>query len=113
MHELSVANSIIEVALEEMTKRQTESIVSIGVRIGALTCVSPEALSFSFEAAIADTPLAGTKLVIEQVPVKGRCKSCSRYMAIRDFVFACPSCGSRNLSIKEGEELDIAYIEVR
>ena len=112
MHELSVANNIITVVLEEMTRRSTDSIVSIGVRIGALTCVNPDALAFSFEAAIIDTPLAGSKLVIEEVPVKGRCESCGEILAVKDFVFACPSCGSRRLKIAEGEELEIAYIEI-
>ncbi|MBU1320406.1 MAG: hydrogenase maturation nickel metallochaperone HypA [candidate division Zixibacteria bacterium] len=113
MHELSIANNIIDIALEEIARRGLDVIESIGVRIGALTCVCPEALSFGFEAATIDTPLALTKLIIEQVPIKGKCKSCNSELAVKEFVFLCPSCGSRDLEITQGEELEIAYMQVR
>lgn len=112
MHELSFANSIISIVLKEMAERDLNTVESIGVRVGDLSCVCTEALLFGFEAATIDTALANTKLVIERVPVKGRCRSCGEELAVRDSIFICPSCGSTDLNITQGEELDIAYIEV-
>ena len=76
MHELSIASSIVETVTAEMQSRGLTSIAKIGLRIGALTNVDPEALRFGFETIIVDTPLAGSTLEIESLPVKATCRKC-------------------------------------
>jgi len=112
MHELSIANSIVETVLREMQKKQLPEIKSIVLRIGALSGVVPDALQFGYDALVIDTPLAQTQLKIELIPVQGKCNHCQRRFEVQDFVFACPHCGSGDLDITHGEELDIAYLEV-
>ena len=110
MHELRIAHEVITVAQEEMERRRLSRLDEIGVRLGALSGVNPDALSFGFEAATIDTPLAHTKLHIEQVPVTGICQSCTRGFKVEEFVFICPHCGSRDMNIIQGQELDIEYL---
>lgn len=110
MHELSIATAIIDIVEKEASKRSIERITEVGLRIGALTGVDPEALRFAFEASTIGTSLAGARMAIESVPVRGTCGSCGKTFEIREFVFVCPDCGATDLDIKEGEELDVAYI---
>ena len=110
MHELSVAVKIIEIVEKEAAEKKLEKVEAIGLKIGALTGVDPEALRFAFEASTADTSLAGAKIEIENIPVRGACRSCGETIEVKDFVFICPRCGGGDLEIKHGEELDIAYI---
>jgi hydrogenase nickel incorporation protein HypA/HybF len=110
MHELSVAMEIINIVEKEASTRNLERIEEIGLKIGALTGVDPEALRFAFEASTADTPLAGVRINIEDIPVRGVCRSCGKTIEVKEFVFICPHCGSGDLEINRGEELDIAYI---
>lgn len=112
MHELSIATSIVETVLHEIDRKHLAPVQSIGVRIGALSNVDPEALRFGFEAAIVDTPLVDTKLEIEFVAVQGKCRACNHEFAVQDFVFSCAHCGSGQIETTRGEELDIAYLEV-
>ena len=112
MHELAIANSIVETVLEEADKKNLGPIIAIGLRIGALTDVVPAALEFGFTAITAGTPLESVKLVIENVPVRGRCAGCGVTFDVQGFVFVCPSCGSANTKVVQGQELDIAYLEV-
>ena len=112
MHELSIAQSIIETVLREKQEKHLPEVKSIVLRIGALSGVVPEALQFGYDALIIDTPLAQTELKIEHIPVQGQCKQCGREFEVQDFFFACPHCGSGDLDITHGEELDIAYLEV-
>jgi hydrogenase nickel incorporation protein HypA/HybF len=112
MHEISIASSIVETVLREIARKQLPPVQTIAVRIGALSCVDPEALRFGFDSIIPDTPLAKTKLDIEFVPVQGKCRACGREFAVEDFVFACPLCQSGQIEVTRGEELDIAYLEV-
>lgn len=110
MHELSIAMEIITIVQEEIVKRNLNGVKEVNVRLGALTGVDPEALSFGFESATIDSPLADTKLVIEQIPVKGKCRSCGKDIHVDDFVFLCPYCDSTNIDITQGEELNIEYL---
>ncbi len=93
-----------------MKKRRLKKIKSIGIRMGALSGFNPDALSFSFEAATQDTPLFGTDLDIEFIPVRGACITCGQEFELDDPVLICPGCGSSKLNVIQGEELEISYI---
>lgn len=110
MHELSVAHEIISIIKEEIDKYNLKGVKEVKVRVGALSGVSPDALSFGFEAAIMDSPLSGIKLLIEEIRVRARCRACGRIVRVDDFIFLCPYCDSRELKIIKGEELNVAYL---
>lgn len=112
MHELGIAQSIIQTVLDEVAAKGLTPVESITVRVGALSSVVPEALEFGFDALKADTALAETQLKIERVPIQGKCKDCGRDFDVEDYVFACPHCESGQLTVLRGEELEIAYLEV-
>jgi hydrogenase nickel incorporation protein HypA/HybF len=111
MHELSIAASIVDAVLQEIRRQNLQHVQTIVVRAGALSNVVPESLQFGFEAIIPGTPLAETKLRIEQVPVQGKCRACHQEFEIHDFIFSCPRCQSEQIDVTRGEELDIAYLE--
>ena len=68
MHELSIAMSIVEMAQEEALQRGVQ-VNAVHLKLGALSGVVKEALLSSYEMACDDTPLRGSRLVIEEVPV--------------------------------------------
>jgi hydrogenase nickel incorporation protein HypA/HybF len=109
MHELRIATEIIDVVRDEMTRRHLNRVTEVYLNLGALTGVDPEALAFGFEAATADTPLSGAALKINRIPVGGKCRTCRSDFELNEYVFVCPKCGSSDLEIFRGEELDIAY----
>lgn len=110
MHELRVATEIIAIVEKEMSDRHLNKIEEVGIRLGALSGVDSESLSFGFEAATIDTPLAGTRLRIEYIPVQGNCRSCAKCFEVEEFIFICPYCASTDIEIARGEELDITYL---
>jgi hydrogenase nickel incorporation protein HypA/HybF len=111
MHELAIATEVIALVQGEMARRNLDRVTAIGLRIGALSAVNPDALSFGFGAAARDTPLASAQLNIEWIPVDGVCRLCLRECAIEEYVFICPFCGSTDLELVRGEELDLVYVE--
>lgn len=68
MHELSIAMSILESVQEEVEQRGCGSVEAIHLRVGELSGVVPDALSFAYEVAVQETPFARSRLVIEAVP---------------------------------------------
>lgn len=112
MHELSIAAALVDTVLQEVQHKTLPPVQTIAVRIGALSCVDPEALRFGFDSIIVDTPLEKAKLEIEFVAVQGKCRACNHEFAVQNFVFACPACSSGQIETTRGDELEIAYLEV-
>ncbi len=112
MHELAIAENIIDAVLKKQQADHLGRIITVGLRIGNLTDVVTEALEFGFANAILDSPLAGSRLAIERVPIAGICRSCGSSVEVADFRFTCPNCSSTDLNITSGLELDIAWLEI-
>ena len=111
MHELRLAREIVTVTCQEMTDRRLRAVTAVGVRIGPLSPVDPHALTFGFEAAAADTPLEKTRLEIEKVPLRARCRACGHDFEMQNLRFQCPACGKTELDLDDEQELAITYIE--
>ena len=112
MHELSIAQSILEIVQKEAEKQKPARVVAIGLKIGALSGILADALEFGFDAIKKETPLEDCRLRIEEVPVSARCEECGHDFEVRELMFACPQCASASIRVIQGQELDIAYIEV-
>lgn len=112
MHELRIAQNIIESVLAEMSRRGLRSVRGVGLRIGELTDIVPESLEFGFDVLISSTALAGAQLEIERVPIRGQCRDCGSEFTVEDMQFLCPACGANRVKLLQGQELDICYLEV-
>lgn len=111
MHEFSIAESIIAGVSREKEEQGLSSVSEVGVRIGVLSGVFPDALLFSYEALSVDSELAGVPLKIENVPAQGTCRSCRAFLTLSAPPFLCQECGVGIVDLESGQELEIAYIE--
>ncbi len=112
MHELSIANAILKMVREERRRRAGARVVAVGVRVGELSGVNPDALRFSFEALTTGTELAPLTLEIELCPRRERCETCGETFAPEDFVFVCPACGGQSTENVSGTELAVTFLEI-
>jgi hydrogenase nickel incorporation protein HypA/HybF len=112
MHELSIANSILEAARAEASRRPGVRLLKIGVRVGELAGVEPEALSFCFEALVRGTDLEPLALEIETRPRRQRCPECGRTFRVLDYNIRCPDCGKAETTCVGGNELEMVYLEL-
>ncbi len=113
MHELSIAMSIVEAAQEEAERRGGLKVNAVHLRLGALSGVVKEALLFSYDMAAHDTPLQGSRLIVEDVPVRVFCPKCQaprRLDSVQFFV--CAQCGTPAGEILQGKELELSALEV-
>jgi hydrogenase nickel incorporation protein HypA/HybF len=113
MHELSIAMSIVELAEEELKGRSGASIQAVHLKLGLLSGVSKEALESCFEMACFESPLAGSRLLIEEIPVTARCPSCAEVRPIDSIqLFRCSVCGAPVSEIVSGKELEVVALEI-
>ena len=82
------------------------------LRVGALAGVEPEALAFAFDVASAGTPAEGAEFEVVAVPVVCICRGCRCEFRPSDMVFRCPSCGELSRDVQQGQELELARLEV-
>ncbi|MBK9712575.1 MAG: hydrogenase maturation nickel metallochaperone HypA [Kouleothrix sp.] len=112
MHELSIAYSLVELASAAAAEAGVAHISVVHLRLGALAGVVRDALEFGFEIAAADTPLAGARLAIEELPVQIYCPSCDAPATLPDVrQFCCPRCGTPTARIVQGRELELVALE--
>lgn len=112
MHEMSIAQSLIDIIHEEMAKHHVSVLRSVKVKIGKLSAIVPDSLSFCFDIMVQGSDLDGARLLIEIVPLEGRCKDCGNAFEVKEYVFVCPSCGGGNIETLRGQDLSIVEMEV-
>jgi hydrogenase nickel incorporation protein HypA/HybF len=112
MHELSIAHSLVEVATRAATDAHVARVTAVHLRLGALAGVVKESLLFCYDLAAGGTALEGSRLIIEDVPVKVKCERCTdgcEPAGRHDF--HCPKYDLVAPVIVQGRELQIQALE--
>ena len=65
MHEVGIANGILDAVRKETEARKPARAVKVGVRIGEMAGIDPQSLAFSFEVLVKGSDLEPLDLVIE------------------------------------------------
>lgn len=112
MHELSIALSIVDMALEEAERRDVR-IDAVHLELGPLSGVVADALLFSYGVACSGTPLEGSRLVIKEVSIEVYCPACKAQKTLNSMQwFCCSDCGAPTPNVIHGKELAITALEV-
>jgi len=112
MHELSIARSLFEIVKEEAERCGALEVLSIRIKVGALTGIVPESLRFCFTILARDTPAQNAEILVETIPVRGFCNACEESSGLKNCEFLCSKCGSRDIKIISGRELSMEGMEI-
>jgi hydrogenase nickel incorporation protein HypA/HybF len=113
MHELSIASSMIDQIIEESETRGGLDVEVVHLKLGIFSGVDKDALLFSYELACEGTPLQGSRLVIETIPVVIYCLVCQRdRIPPSVYQLSCPECQTPGQTIVSGREIEVAFLEV-
>ncbi len=102
----------MEIVLEEATKHRASKILRVKIRAGKLMGIVPDLLTFAFKSLSEETIAEGAELEIEEIPFQGKCRNCGFFFSIGDFFGICPQCGSDNLEIEGGNDLELVGLEI-
>jgi hydrogenase nickel incorporation protein HypA/HybF len=109
LHELVIADSVVQIASRHADGRQ---VTKVYLKVGYLRQVVPSALAFGFELVAQGTPVEGAELEMEEVPATGLCRACGEESRLEQFPLQCAACGGFDLQILEGEELYVESLEL-
>ncbi|PKU24932.1 hydrogenase maturation nickel metallochaperone HypA [Telmatospirillum siberiense] len=111
MHEASIVSGLMRILLDHAARHGVRRIASVTVKVGRLRSVEPRALIGCFEVFAEDTIAEGAELLVESVPIRGRCDDCGAEMEIAGFVFRCDRCQGGRITVTSGQELYIDSFE--
>ena len=110
MHEMSIAQNIIEIVQQHLPSEEVE-VKSVKMKIGELAGIVIDSLEFCYSAMTKETKLEHAVLEIENIPIKISCNLCDTFSQLEFGMFICSHCGrattaiqSRLLSEESGSE---------
>ena len=113
MHELSVAQRLVELVSDELAGEPSLRVRSVRLRLGPLSGVVAQALLFAFDAATSGTALEGSTLEIEQVTPAVFCPKCRKERELSNIqCVRCPVCHTPTPEVVRGRELEVLSVEV-
>jgi hydrogenase nickel incorporation protein HypA/HybF len=112
MHELSLAQHLLDLALERARLSGAERIVGLHLVVGQLAPLEESSLSFYWEHVSQATPAAGSTVHVKRLPMTLVCLDCGRAFQPGGEVWACPGCHSERVRLQGGDESYLEAIDV-
>ena len=121
MHEMSVTEAMLDMALEHAKGHR---ITDIYLQVGRMSLIVPESVEFYFEYLSKGTLAEGATLHFEIQPIEMTCMDCGRQADLTELVDEQPRaimvealargcrCGSKNLRVTGGTGFDMVSLEV-
>lgn len=111
MHEMGVTQGILAASFEAAEAAGATRITEIRISVGELTEIVEFALQFAFDTLTIDTMAEGATLVVNNIGARSRCNTCGAEYDHDRFEMLCPECGSMDVVLLAGRELQIDSIE--
>lgn len=110
MHELSLCRSIYGIVDRA---RDAREVRAVHLQVGQLRQVVPQTLEYCWGMVTGDSPLAGSVLDIDHVPVVLDCVTCRARTTVADaLVLTCATCAGGDITLHTGEELMVTSIDL-
>lgn len=112
MHELAVTQGIIKICNDEANKHKFKRILNINIKVGELSGLIPECISFYFNEISKNTVADGANLKVKKIPLRYKCMDCGYEGEIQVGEYTCKECGGLQIKFINGRELYIDTMEV-
>ena len=112
MHELSITQGMLDIALDKAREARASRITAINLVIGEISNIVDGCIQFYFDFLSRDSIARDAKLSFTRIPMQVRCRSCGFSFSPDKAVWSCPQCRKWDAEIVAGKELYIDSIEV-
>ena len=112
MHELSVTESILEIALRHAEQAGGCRITALHLVLGDLATIVDDSVQFYWDIISKDTICEASRLHFNYIEARFLCQECEKEFSIEREMLPCPYCGSINIRILSGEEFYLESIEI-
>jgi hydrogenase nickel incorporation protein HypA/HybF len=112
MHELSVTESVLEIACKHAEKAKAKKVTDIYLVIGRLSSIVDDSVQFYWNVISQDTICEDANLHFKREPARLVCLNCQTEYTLEDELTPCPNCGSARVRVLSGDEFNLESIEI-
>jgi hydrogenase nickel incorporation protein HypA/HybF len=113
MHELSITQQILDIAIKHGQKNQAERVTDLHLVIGELSSVIDDSVQFYWDMIAENTICEGATLHFNRLPAKFTCQNCAEEFQLMDGGLSpCPGCQSSKVEIIQGKEFHLESINI-
>jgi hydrogenase nickel incorporation protein HypA/HybF len=112
MHEVSITQSLLEIALEQAKTHQAKRIKAIRIKAGEFSGVNQATLKFAFKNLSKGTIAENASLQIISPSLLGQCQKCKDIFKIKKDRFKFAKCNSSEIDIISGQDLYIQDMDI-
>ena len=112
MHELPVAESILEISLRHAERAGATRVTDLYLVIGQLASVLDDSVQFYWDIIARDTAAEGARLHFKRIPAEFLCTHCGNTYALAEETLTCPQCESMQVRVTAGQEFYLDAIDV-
>lgn len=112
MHELSVAQALVDQVEAIVREQGAARATGIRVRVGPLSGVVSDLLASAFPLAAAGSAAAGAALTLVESPIRVHCQSCGAQTDATASRLLCAACGDWHTQVIAGDELILDSVEL-
>lgn len=112
MHELSITQSILDIAVSSAENAGAKKVNGIKIVLGELSGCVPQYIQEYFDIVSEGTIAEKAKLSFENVPAIVKCRDCGAKTHMIRFRFRCGECGSQHLEFVSGKEFRVESIDI-
>lgn len=113
MHEMPIAQAIVDQAVQAVAPHGATRIDAIEVEIGRMRQIVPEALQVAFTATSEGTIASGARLEITEIEMIARCLRCGEQFTPEIALYVCPACGQADVQVVAGNDMILKSITAR
>jgi hydrogenase nickel incorporation protein HypA/HybF len=112
MHELSVAQALVDQVEDLARQPGAVGVHLIRVRVGPLAGVVPDLLATTVPLSAAGTRAGQARLELVDAPIRVRCRSCAAETEAKANNLVCGACGNWQTEVVSGDELILETVEL-
>ena len=112
MHELSITEAILDIALRHAAASKVARVTHLNITIGEFSSFVDDSIQFYWDLISQGTVCAGSRLNFRRIPAKLACLDCGNSYSISGGPIPCPTCSSSRIKIVEGDDLSVDSMDV-
>jgi hydrogenase nickel incorporation protein HypA/HybF len=112
MHELSLTEEILNIAIAKAREANAEKVTRINLVIGDASSIVGECVQFCFDFVSKASIAEGAKLDFQRIPLQMKCRNCDTVFSPERESWTCPQCQEWSVEIISGKEFYMESIEV-
>ena len=112
MHELSITQEILRIAVEHAERANAKRIIDINLVVGDLSSVVDDSVQFYFDFLSPGTLAEGAQLHFTRIKARLKCRQCEREFEPEGMNWNCPNCDAIGGDILSGKEFYLDNIQV-